>query len=66
MPLALGTWPDFEIPQPLGYAVIGGLMVSGALTLYASLVIYRYMDWLGRRRARRAEQAQNAFAADLR
>jgi len=50
LPLALGTWPGFEIPQPLGYAVIGGLMVSGALTLYTTPVIY--LHGLARQAAR--------------
>jgi hypothetical protein len=49
-----------EIRQPLGYAIVGGLMVSQVLTLFTTPVVYIYMDRLGhllsrRRRAARVE-----------
>ena len=34
VPLMLGTGTGSEIRQPLGYAMVGGLIVSQALTLY--------------------------------
>jgi multidrug efflux pump len=64
LPLALGTGPGYEIRQPLGYAIIGGLMVSGVLNLYTTPVIYLYMDWFRRRRARKTEPAQETLATD--
>ena len=55
VPLMLGTGTGSEIRQPLGYAMVGGLIVSQALTLFTTPVIYIYLDalsgWLaGRRR----------------
>jgi HAE1 family hydrophobic/amphiphilic exporter-1 len=55
VPLALGTGIGSEIRQPLGYAIVGGLLVSQVLTLFTTPVVYIYMDrlghWLGRNRA---------------
>jgi HAE1 family hydrophobic/amphiphilic exporter-1 len=36
-----------EIRQPLGYAIVGGLLVSQLLTLFTTPVVYIYMDRLG-------------------
>ncbi len=47
VPLALGTGIGSEIRQPLGYAIVGGLMVSQMLTLFTTPVVYIYMDRLG-------------------
>ncbi|PNG24435.1 efflux RND transporter permease subunit [Methylocella silvestris] len=47
IPLMLGTGTGSEIRQPLGYAIVGGLLVSQALTLFTTPVVYIYMDKLG-------------------
>jgi len=46
VPLMLGTGTGSEIRQPLGYAIVGGLLVSQVLTLFTTPVVYIYMDRL--------------------
>ena len=52
VPLMLGQGTGAEVRQPLGYAMVGGLIVSQALTLFTTPVIYLYLDrlsqWLGK------------------
>jgi HAE1 family hydrophobic/amphiphilic exporter-1 len=55
VPLMLGQGTGSEIRQPLGYAMVGGLLVSQALTLFTTPVIYLYLDrlsdWMARGRS---------------
>jgi multidrug efflux pump len=44
VPLAFGRGVGSEIRRPLGIAIVGGLIVSQALTLYTTPVVYLYMD----------------------
>ena len=46
VPLAIGTGMGSELRRPLGIAICGGLIVSQALTLYTTPVVYLYMDRL--------------------
>jgi len=46
LPLALVSGNGAELRQPLGISIVGGLMVSQALTLYTTPVVYLYLDRL--------------------
>ena len=54
VPIAIGTGPGFELRQPLGIAIVGGLIVAQFFTLYTTPVIYVLMDGLRRRKPKPA------------
>jgi multidrug efflux pump len=62
VPLALGSGDGAELRQPLGIAIVGGLVLSQLLTLYTTPVVFVLMDRLSARsrRARRAARGRGA------
>ena len=70
LPLAFGTGEGSELRHPLGITIVGGLIVSQALTLYTTPVIFIYLDgfgqWLGRLWRRYYLRLDPAPAAGLR
>ncbi len=62
LPLMLDQGAGSELRRPLGYAMVGGLLVSQAMTLFTTPVIYLYLDrahdwYMRRKEARRARRA---------
>jgi multidrug efflux pump len=55
LPLVFGAGEGSELRQPLGIAIVGGLLVSQVLTLYTTPVVYLYLDRLRLWGARRRE-----------
>jgi hydrophobe/amphiphile efflux-1 (HAE1) family protein len=61
VPLMLGTGTGSEIRQPLGYAIVGGLVLSQVLTLYTTPVVFLYLDRLSRRFRSRAADGKSGL-----
>ncbi|WP_323029002.1 efflux RND transporter permease subunit [Castellaniella defragrans] len=68
LPLMLGSGAGSELRQPLGYTMVGGLILSQALTLFTTPVVYLYLDRLHHRyvRGRALKQAQRLRPARVR
>jgi hydrophobe/amphiphile efflux-1 (HAE1) family protein len=67
LPLALGHGTGSELRRPLGYTMVGGLILSQALTLFTTPVIYLYLDEFsakmrGRRKKKHEARAEAALA----
>jgi HAE1 family hydrophobic/amphiphilic exporter-1 len=60
----LGRGTGSELRQPLGYTMVGGLILSQAFTLFTTPVVYLYLDRISVRRRERRER--RAAAAALR
>jgi multidrug efflux pump subunit AcrB len=58
VPMMVGTGVGSELRQPLGYTIVGGLLLSQLLTLYTTPVVYIYLDqlqtWMFRGRSKQA------------
>jgi len=68
LPLMLGHGSGSELRRPLGYAMVGGLILSQALTLFTTPVVYLYLDrahywYMSRKEARKARKAARAGEA---
>jgi multidrug efflux pump subunit AcrB len=67
LPLMLEHGTGSELRQPLGYTMVGGLLVSQILTLFTTPVVYLYLDrlnhWLGRHRPAAAAEKHHVIVA---
>jgi multidrug efflux pump len=64
VPLMIGTGTGSELRQPLGFAIVGGLLVSQLLTLFTTPVVYIYLDRMSKLLSRRG--AASLLGADPR
>jgi multidrug efflux pump len=62
LPLAVGMGVGSELRRPLGIAIVGGLIVSQALTLFTTPVIYLYLDTLSLSFARQRARLVRSFS----
>ena len=65
IPLMISHGPGSELRRPLGYAMVGGLILSQALTLFSTPVVYLYLDrahhwYVKRKEAKKARKAAQA------
>ncbi len=65
LPLMLGSGAGSELRKPLGFAMVGGLLLSQILTLYTTPVIYLYLDRLQRWLAPRRRSHMPALAEKM-
>jgi len=64
LPLALGSGFGSELRRPLGIAMVGGLLLSQALTLYTTPVIYIFFDNLAQRFAPNSNRVETGEAEE--
>jgi hydrophobic/amphiphilic exporter-1 (mainly G- bacteria), HAE1 family len=66
VPLMLGSGTGAELRQPLGHSMVGGLLLSQALTLYTTPVVFLYLErinvWLSNRSRSRTPDADDTLA----
>ncbi len=70
LPLMVGHGAGSELRRPLGFAMVGGLILSQALTLFTTPVIYLYLDrahrwYASRKETRRVKMTEPAMRGDL-
>jgi multidrug efflux pump subunit AcrB len=64
LPLALGHGTGSELRQPMGVTMVGGLILSQAMTLFTTPVVYLYLDrWANRHKRARAATPDEPVAA---
>jgi HAE1 family hydrophobic/amphiphilic exporter-1 len=66
----LGHGAGSELRRPLGYAMVGGLVLSQALTLFTTPIVYLYLDrahywYVSRKEARQARKTRKLAAAKM-
>jgi len=69
LPLMLGHGAGSELRRPLGFAMVGGLLLSQVLTLFSTPIVYLYLDrahywYMKKSEARKQRKAARAIAAD--
>ena len=65
LPLALGTGTGSELRRPLGITIVGGLIVSQALTLFTTPVVYLFFDRLRLRTAKVVSKRRKTAAPQV-